>query len=158
MAFEDEAIPIIRAMISDDGTVAKYTDDQILNLITTAAYIVKMDGASIGFLNTYVISVQDQTIKPDPTVDPTKDDDFFTLTMAKAACMLALGAGYKAAGQALRIKSRDDELDLKDGYKARLAVSAAACDQYKALMNTYIRNARMQGVTGRVIVTPIRTY
>ena len=152
---------MIRALISDDSeTSQKFSDDQIMNLVVTAARYVLLDAASLGFAFAFVASVQNQTITPDPTAPASLDDSFLYLITAKAACLIAQGAAFKAAGQSLRIKSRDDELDLKEGYKARLAVSAESCKDYRDLMARYLRDRRafLGGTQGYAVVTPVRLY
>ena len=117
-------------------------------------------GAQVGFAYPFSASVENQTITPDPTSSATLDDSFLYLVAAKATCILSRGALSKAAGQAIKIRSKDDELDLKEGYKGRLAVSVDACKEYKDLMSRYVIDRRnsLGGTVGYAVVTPVRVY
>ena len=112
MSWSDELLPMLRAMVADDGAVQKFSDSQLETLVTTAARAVIFDGAQVGFAYPFSASVENQTITPDPTSSATLDDSFLYLVAAKATCILSRGALSKAAGQAIKIRSKDDELDL----------------------------------------------
>lgn len=99
MAWQDEMIPMLRALINDWEPTHEYSDARLESLLCVAAHYSISD---VSFETTYTISVSDTSISPDPTTD--NDTTFINLVVLKAACIIdkgnmrlaAMTAGLKA--------------------------------------------------------------
>lgn len=82
MAFFDEAIPMIRALIGDIGATLTYSDDRLEELLCVACKLVI--GENINFDYDYSVVISTHTLSPDP-ID-NGDTAFFNFVCLKAAC------------------------------------------------------------------------
>ena len=84
MSWKTEITPIVRVFI-DDMDCDDYTDARLHTVIVTAAKVVDVEAK---LTNSYVISIENATITPDPTASTPDDDEFITLVALKASCLL----------------------------------------------------------------------
>jgi hypothetical protein len=156
MAWQDEADIILRALINDlDSTT--YTDDRLEQILAVAAYQVLNDGLT--FSQSFRADVVNIAIKPDPTDDAnqTRDDSFVNLFTIKAAGILDSGAAIVAANRALLAKDGASLIDLRDTFKAKLALMEKGWNAvYEDQKLLYQVNSIQ--VAGAAIMTPFRLY
>lgn len=116
MAWQGEMTTIVRHLVNDvDPTNYTYSDSRLETAILVAAQIVC---AEVDFETTYLVSVEQCTISPDPT-DPTdalananKDDGFINLVSLKAAVII-LGSEYKTQSlNAIRVTDGPSSIDM----------------------------------------------
>ncbi len=65
MAWEEDAPEILRVMVDDMDSPQTFTDDKLLRVLTVAAWQVTQE---LVFVQSYAISILNQTVLPDPTV------------------------------------------------------------------------------------------
>lgn len=156
MAWDDDGIVLLRALINDsDATAYRYTDTRLTEALLVAAFQVNLE---IDFLNDYVISLGNETITPDPTNINTKDDNFLNLIAVKAACIIDRGSAGTAADQAIMVQDGSSRIDLREAFKAKLSLLQKGwCAVYDNMKQEYITS--QQGViVGAAIMTPFRIY
>jgi hypothetical protein len=86
VAWQDEAIPMLRILINDmDTTDLTYSDDRLEQLLVVASRYVLHD---LPLDTTYTVSVYARSIDPDPTDEVTSDNTMFiNMMVLKAACL-----------------------------------------------------------------------
>ena len=152
MAWSDELIPMVRAMVDDLSTPYRYDDTQVTQLVVLAARLVSMEAT---FPVAFVANVGSLTITPDPTADP-RDENFINLTAGKAACILSQGAAAKAAGRALRVKDLAVDVDTRAEAEAWAELLKSGwCAVYKQMLIDY-KTGRRGMVVGAAIMGPLR--
>jgi len=134
MAWQDEAIPILRVLINDLAETPTYTDGRLEQALVVAAYMFPSD---VDYENTYTVSVSSCTISPDPVTN--SDDIYVNFIVMKAACIMdfstfrveALRAGIKArCGPAIL-----ETVDRLPGFRDLL--DKGPCAAYQAMINDY---------------------
>lgn len=151
--WQEEMTLLLRAFVNDlDAT--KYTDDRLEQALVVGAKLVSNE---LSFSQHFVADVVGVTLTPDPTVDP-RDENFINLATVRTACIIDRGAASAAADQAIRVKDGASEVDLRDAFKAKLALLEKGwCAVYEEMRFQYVTN--MQGPTvGAVIVSPFRLF
>jgi hypothetical protein len=146
----DITMPIfLRNVIGDTSATPKYTDDQLLGLILSAAQFLQV----VIPKTPYVIDVENLTLSPDPTEYPNQDDSFVYLATMKAATMLLLAEVRLYGSQAIAIRDGTSAIDLKRDLRS---LRELALD-YQKQLDVAIYNYRA-GVAfgGRIIVSPFR--
>ncbi len=88
MAWEDEALPLLRLLIGDDSSPYTYCDTRLLDLFVGAAKLVTME---LSFDIVYTITLSTSTISPDPSDDPY----LIPLSSLRAAYLIA-NSEYRA--------------------------------------------------------------
>lgn len=155
MAWQDEMGIMLRVMVSDNGTTQTYSDDDIENSICLAARLVQMKA---DFPVSYAVNVENATIVPDPTVGDNRDENFINLVCLQGACVLDRGSALRAAGQAIMIRDGSSQIDLRDTFKAKLAlIEKGWCAVYAETLDDYLVNQKGTTV-GAAILTPFRIY
>ncbi len=100
MAWQDEAIPMLRVLINDFGAEPLYTDARLTDILIAAAYIVNQE---VQFETDYQVVMSTKVITPDPVTE--EDDYYLSMIILKGACIAdqstyrtkALLEGVKAA-------------------------------------------------------------
>lgn len=85
MAWQDDAVMMLRVLINDIATPATYSDAKLEELMVVSARYVNHE---IDFDNTYTISICDVSITPDPTTKSTDGEVFMNFFVLKAACLI----------------------------------------------------------------------
>ena len=81
MAWQDEAIPLLRTILGDAGCcTTTYTDTRIEELLVSSAYLINYE---IPFSVAYTVRVSLGVITP----DPVDDEAFMNFMVLKAACL-----------------------------------------------------------------------
>lgn len=124
MAWQDEMIPIVRALIGDSDSPTTYSDTRIEETLVVAAQLIY---ATIDFDNDYTITISTTTISPDPTTSP-KDDGFINLTCLRAACFILDSEARSASRYGIRVHDGPSIIDTN----GRLSSSILLSKQMKA--------------------------
>lgn len=129
MAWQDEAIPMLRVLINDnDITNLTYSDDRLEEILVVAAMYVNQD---VSFSTTYTINVSTVSISPDPVTN----SDFLSLMVMRAACLTDWGT-YRQKALLAGVKARCGPAVLEtmnhlDGFKELL--TKGPCASYEVL-------------------------
>lgn len=151
----DEEMNIMTRVWVNDAAASKYTDDRLNQAILMSMMVVQME---LDFDNTYEVNIVQETVDPDPTVDPYRDTDFMTLVTIKTACTIDRGSASDAAGQALRVKDGQSEVDLRDRFKAQLELLKTGwCSVYDKLKDQFILGQR-GSMLGAAVLSPFRLF
>lgn len=134
MAWQDEAIPMLRVLINDLGATPTYSDDRLEQMLIVSAKLVYQD---IDLTYDYTISIESSTISPDPTTN--EDDAFINFFVLKAAC-IADQSTYrtKAAMEGIRAALGPASLAVGGhlpGFKTLLELGP--CATYKEMKEAY---------------------
>lgn len=153
MSWDTELTVIARVLINDLGDTPTFTDARLQQTIATAALMVAQE---IDLGQTYTISVSPSgIISPDPTLVGTKDDIAVVLFPLKAACIIDQNRLQGAAGNAIRIRDGDSEIDLSVGFRGfRDILEFGPCNSYKILLRD-IETSR--AFIGEGILGPFRS-
>ena len=137
MGWQDELVPILRALISDFADEPVYSDARLEQLIVVSARFVEQE---IDFDVNYTINVSACTISPDPTTATTPDKDAFSnFIVLKAACM-ADWSTYRSKALLSGIKARCGPawLETMDHVKGfRDLIDFGPCKAYDTLKKDY---------------------
>lgn len=154
MAWDEEVTAMARVLVND-ADATKYSDTRINEAILMAMQFVQME---MSFEKTYVVNLVNETVTPDPTIDPNRDDGFITLVSVKTACIVDQGSASDAASQAIRVKDGASEVDLRDSFKARMdLIKNGWCSYFDKLKKDYSLGQRGK-VLGAAIMTPFRLF
>lgn len=82
MAWQDEAIPMLRVLINDFDAEPRYTDSRLTDILVAAAFIVNQE---VQFETEYTVTMSVKTISPDPTTEG--DDYYLSMVILKGACI-----------------------------------------------------------------------
>jgi hypothetical protein len=136
MIWQDETVALLRALIWDiDEAAYRYTDDQLETVVVAAARYV---AGELDFPTDFSCDPVNVRITPDPSADATRDESFVNLAVLKAACLLDRGAASLAAGNAYSARDGGTALDLRDVFKARMALAEKGwCKAYKEAADDY---------------------
>lgn len=152
MAWQDDMTEVLRVMVNDLAS-ERFTDDTLERSLVVAAFQVLRDAS---FSQSFVVSIAQSTILPDPTLEATRDDSFVNLVTLKAACIIDQGAA--ASGAATTVTSVTDggtRIAFGDGFRDRIALLKEGwCAEYKKALFDYKRGAA--GAAGHAVVTPFR--
>lgn len=149
----DETIPIlIRHQIDDLSDTPTYDDDRLLELTLVAATLLRSE---VKFTTTYTVNIDSQILRPDPTAEATRDDNFVSLVVLKACCILAKAESKTSAGQGIAIKDGSSSIDLKGVAGGKQQIAKTFCQEYE--------DAKFQYKTGtyipmKAILSPYRVY
>lgn len=151
MAFFDEAIPMVRALIGDVGPTLTYSDARIEEVLCVAAKIMLTE--SLDFDYDYTVTVSTHTISPDPIT--VGDNAFFNFVCLKAACFADMSTyRTKSAIAGLIAKMGPAMLDTKDhlaGFLNILNTEGGPCKAFEQLKKEFMfGNANIC----RVILSP----
>lgn len=162
MAWDTEMVTMIRYQINDYSSTPTYSDDSLLTLILIAALQTQQENS---FNQFYVINIDSQTLKPDPTLTAvgdnggvnSRDDDFMWLTTLKAIMMIAEGELKQVGGQAIAIKDGDSSIDLRSTLEGKKEFYKQAKIIYDQARWRYALGTRPsgQGIFGPfAVITP----
>jgi hypothetical protein len=139
---------MVRVLVSDIDTPQKYTDAYIQQVLVTAGIITDADFA---FDYTYVYSISDLTITPDPVIN--NDFEFMSLVPLKAACLLTTGEFKQALGQGIKVRDGDSAIDTSVSFRGYSDIlELGACKSYENLKWTLSASS---GV-GKAVLGPHR--
>lgn len=154
IAWQTEAIELLRVLINDLSDTPTYTDSHLTRLLIVAAYQVIQE---VDFTQEFVVDIEEQDISPDPSATATKDDVLINLMCIKAACILDRGKAGIAAGKAISGKDMNAvQFDLTGVATSTLALLKQGwCAVYKEAIYDYVSGT---GNLGKVVMGPFRTY
>lgn len=156
MAWQDELIPTLRVMIGDlDTTALVYSDDSLESILLVAA---KQVATTISFEQAFVISVQNGTLTPDPTIGVNTNDGFVNLFSIKAAAILDRTEASLAARRGITVKDGTSMIDLSKVADAKIRLLEKGWNEvYDDAVFEY-RYLRSQTVAGAMVLGPFRIY
>lgn len=155
MAWQDEMVPMLRSIINDPAGTGVYTDERLEETLITASRLVTME---LSFPKVYLANQATLTITPDPTVGDDRDENFINLATVRAACVVAQGSALKAAAQSLLVKDGASTVDLREQYKAFIALLGKGwCAVYDTMKEQYV-TGQSGLTTGAAIMTPFRMF
>lgn len=159
MAWDTEMVEILRVMINDLDTPYKFTDDRLEKVILSAATLVTNDAS--GYFNfDYIVDIVASSFTPDPTdrVGGTRDDNFITLILLKAACFIdSCNARDAARKGGISIREWNTSLDTKGLFAAAQAILDGKhgwCQQYQDALWGHLSGA--SSAVGAGVFGPFR--
>lgn len=154
MAWDEEMNIITRALVNDmDST--KFTDDRINQAILVSIRFVT---AYLDFNQEYIVDIVNESVTPDPTINPYRDENLINLATLKCACIVDRGAASAAADQAIRVRDGQSEVDLRAAFKAKLdLIKSGWCAVYDETKTEYAY-ARSGEVVGAAVMSPFRLF
>lgn len=154
MAWEEEAVEILRVLANDLAETPTYSDERLQRVILVAA---KQVSDELTFSQTFVVDIMGCTITPDPTATATRDDSYMNLVCIKAACIIDRGSAAQAAGQAIAVKDGSSAIDLRDTVAGRLKLlDKSWCKVYQDTKEEFLYNT--SGVAGAAVIGPFRKF
>lgn len=147
----DTTMPIMmRSIIGDTADPLKYSDDDFITVIMTAAQLITF---RVTLNQSYEIDIENQTITPDPTDQSPMDNAFINMVTLKAAHML-LSAELRVYGQQdIAIRDGTSAIDLKRDLRTLNEINKGyALELDKAIQNYYFGN----NTPGRAIIGPYK--
>lgn len=132
-----EMVTMLRYMINDLGEPPIYSDERLEKLIAASA---KLAIGEIQFSVTYTVDISTPNITPDPTEPETLDEEFETIVLLKAVCLL-MGSQIKSGGLSFGGYSLIDgpwKIDTRGSEKEFSAEKKTACDDYAQARYDYI--------------------
>lgn len=155
LTWRDEMVALLRTMVNDAGVVQTYDDARLEKLIVVAARHVSME---LRFVQPFQGFIKTVDIVPDPTADETRDEYYINLTCLQAACILDRGSAAQAAGQAIMIRDGSSQIDLREAFKAKLALLAKGwCAVYESVKDSYLVGQVGSVTMGLAVMSPFRT-
>lgn len=145
--WQTDWVTMLRYTIGDTSATPTYSDASLVTMLVIAASYVIND---VFLPTTYTADVDNETISPDPSAD----NDFTTLVVLKAACLLDHGkliSVARSSGVSIKIDRSSIETDSGklDAYKSIIAMSA--CKLYDDALIAY---AFGNALAYRVILSP----
>jgi len=136
MSWQNTSLIMLRTLLNDANcSTEKYTDDRLMDLLLTSAFIIRID---VNFSTSYTINIPSQTISPNPE-DQTDGDEFISFMVLKAAC-LTDEANFRTAALLQGVSARCGPASITtSNYGAYLKelLTAGPCASYDSLTNSY---------------------
>lgn len=147
MSWQDESIYMLRVLINDiDSSNYTYSDASLTQVLLVSANYVNQ---SVDFINDYTVSIQNESISPDPTEDP-KDPAFINLLVLKSACFILGGEMRTSANNSISVTDGPSTINMGGVFSSIKDANKYFCDLYdKARIDHY-----MASNLGQVISTP----
>lgn len=136
MSWKNTALIMLRTMLNDANCCSEdHTDSRLMELLITAAYINPIE---INFKNDYTVSIENQSITPDPS---TQEDgrEFISFMVLKAACMTDL-SNFRTAALLQGVSARCGPATITtSNYGAYLKelLKEGPCKSYDTLVERY---------------------
>lgn len=147
MAWQDEMIPIVRALINDTETTTTYSDSRLEETIVIAAHLLNVN---INFDNNYTITIATTTISPDPT-SGTKDIAFINLVCLRAALFIYDAEAKTASRLGIRVSDGPSSVDTSGRLSSSLELSKQMKQNFElAKIEFMAGNSR----AGQAVMTP----
>lgn len=155
MAWDVDAVELLRVLINDCDETPTYTDERLIRVLVVGAFQLMRKAV---FSQTFVVDIGRQTITPDPTdtTNLTNDENFVNLMCLKAACIIDTGSAIKAANNAIAGKDLDVAFDLKGVASSTLALlDKGYCATFEAAFDEYLSGS---GVISAAVMGPFRIF
>ena len=147
MAWSDEMVVMLRAVIGDMNTPYEFNDASLQQLLVSAGQLIVID---VEFPQTYVFDHANPNITPDPTLPP-RDDGFINLCVLKAACLLGYGEWRKKAREGMSVKDDVSSIDMRTVSGDTKAWAQDLCKAYEQAEMDYKLG---HNIPGQAIVGP----
>lgn len=146
MSWTNEMVLYVRHLVNDLSNSPTYDDSRLQDTILTAVQLAKLD---VEFANSYTVDLDACILTPDPTEAP-RDDDFISLVILKAACIILNAEAKSNAGKAIKVMDGPSTIDMSSAYKATEERAKSVCQDYKEAVLQYQagRNSTGQAVIG----------
>lgn len=146
MAWQDEMVPIVRALIDDVTSPVTYSDTRLEETIVISAQILNLN---IAFNQTYTINVATTSISPDPT--DVRDDAFINLVSIRAACFIYDSEFKTASRLGIRVTDGPSSIDVSGRLTSALTLSKKFQDMFEKAKIDYLAG---NSIAGQAIMTP----
>lgn len=155
MAWDIDAVELLRVLINDLDAEPAYTDERLIRVLVASAFQVMRKAE---FSQIFIVDIGRQTITPDPTdsTNSTNDEHFVNLMCLKAACIIDTGSAIKAANTAIAGKDLNNTFDLKGVATSTLSLlEKGYCATFDATFNEYLSG---DGSVSAAVMGPFRVY
>ena len=147
MSWDTDTVQIVRYTIGDVDTPQKYTDARLKTVCVIAANLVNND---ITLKNVYTISIQAETISPDPTLDPI-DLKFLDMIATRASILILQGELKLYANNSVKIVDGPSSIDVAGVFVNTQRLLTDLSKDYSMMKNMYVMNSDNYGKT---VMTP----
>lgn len=155
MAWADETVPLVRALLFDFSDTPTYSDDRLKTFLAVAAWQVQSE---LVFTQQFAVSISGQTISPDPTVDPTRDDNFVNLMTLKCAANVGQGVAIVSAARGIVVKDGNSAIDLSKVSASQAALLDKGYPAVYERAKFEYQAGRVSGGIGAAVLTPFRLF
>ncbi len=130
----DESIIMLRILINDLDCEPNHDDNQLKQLLVTAAKLTQFDLAG-KFKNEYTISVKNLTVTPDPLEED--DQEFITMATLRGACIADHGQfRARALMEGIRVNCGPATMSVGGNLRGfQLLLEEGPCKSYKEASN-----------------------
>jgi hypothetical protein len=151
MAWQDEAVPMLRIMINDFGETPSYSDSRLTDILIVAAYNIRRE---VTFTNTYSVSIATKSISPDPISND--DDIFISLLVLKAACLADQSTfRTKALLEGVRAAMGPANIAISGNLSGfRVLLETGPCKAYQEMKDQQNFGGEALAMNVRAILTP----
>ncbi len=157
MAWDEDAVFVLRSLIGDNDVPLTYTDETLATFALVAAKRV-VSGLRLGA--SYAVSLDNETITPDPTDGGVPGESFMNLVELLARLTILESEAKKAANQAIAIKDGPSSIDLKEVAKSKAALADDARKDFEQAKQDFLLRGGLDGdgvAVGHAVMGPIRT-
>lgn len=146
MAWQDEMVPLLRAMINDNDSPTVYSDTRLEELIVASAQLVIIE---MSFDSTYTITLSTTTISPDPT--SPRDNAFINLVSIKAAAIVYCSEAKVATKQSFSVTDGPSSVSTSGRMQGALQLCKMWNDNFRLAKVEYLAG---NSVAGQAILSP----
>ena len=149
MAWEGQMSTMLRHIINDvDPAAYKFSNRRLETTLLVAAQLI---GPTMDFVNSYDINVETCKLEPDPTDSDTKDFDFVSLVVLKAACIVLGSEVRSESTNAISIKDGPSAIDLRGVSNTLVILYKDLCEKYEQAVLDYQAGS---SIAGKAILGP----
>tara|TARA_B100000085_G_scaffold271307_1_gene284628 strand:+ start:684 stop:1205 length:522 start_codon:yes stop_codon:yes gene_type:complete len=149
MAWQGQMSTMLRHIINDvDVTNYTFSNKRLETTLLVAAQLVRSE---MDFSNDYSINVESCQLDPDPTDSSTQENDFVTLVVLKAACIVVGSEVRSESTNAISIKDGPSAIDLRGVSNTLVVLYKDLCSKYEKAVLDY-RAGR--SIAGNAILGP----
>lgn len=131
--WQTDWVTMLRYTIGDTSATPTYSDATLVTMLAIAAsYVIN----EVYMVTTYTVDVDNETISPDPSAD----NDFTTLVVLKAACLLDQGkliSVARSSGVSIKIDRSSVETDSGKLQAYKDIIDMSACKLYEDAVVAY---------------------
>lgn len=149
MSWQGQMSTMLRHIVNDvDSSSYKFTTQRLETTLLVAAQLVATE---VDFPNTYTVDVESCSLSPDPTDLDTKDQDFVTLVVMKAACIMIGSEVRTEASNSISIKDGPSAIDLRGVSNTLVVLYQDLCKKYEDAVVGYQAGG---SIAGQAILGP----
>lgn len=161
MAWSDESVSLLRAVILDDESPYEYSDARLRHIFVVSFFQVYQQ-VKDRLRREYAADTVNDAITPDPAgtslTDPDRDEPLLNMAILKSACMLQQGAARKAAmTDGFALKDKDAFIDTRGKVSALVELLKSGrsyCTDYDNALRDFLIDAI--GTAAAAVIGPYR--